>query len=343
MTQPPSVPAPRPDGLMSIAIGELGMEVQNAGQLYSVCQVLAQTDMVPEKLRNKPGACFAVAMMGMPLGFDLMTCLRRIEHFAGKPTLPGELLLALLRRQPDLAHFAKGWEGKPYEDDYCAWIETQRKGFPIVRDTFSVREAKEAGLWEKKGPWQTYAKAMLMWRCVGQHMRMEWSDRTNGLQPREEYQDVERGPERARNVTPVRIDLEQEAPSIDPLLLEEIREEAMMQEAIASVELSVGGVAHTGRGPVLEVAGAEVESSSNPEVPEAVVGSAPATEDLGPDKLALEALRQAIRARCEVTGESLIAASRRLMDAAGVDAAFPSIEQCDKMMQLLREESEAHS
>lgn len=216
----------QPVGLETIPIGALGAQITNASQLWNTCQAIASTEMVPERLRNKPAACFAVAMLGMPLGFDFMTSIRRIEMFSGKPSLPGELMLAVLRRQADLVHFAKGHEGKPFEDDYTAWIETQRGNFRIERSSFSVADAKCAGLWDKKGPWQQYPKAMLFWRAVGIHCREHWSDRMNGLQPTEEAEDYATRATQARNVTPERGDVsavkilldQSEAQASDPLL-----------------------------------------------------------------------------------------------------------------------------
>lgn len=214
-------PGAAPVALDTIPIGKLGAEITNAGQLYAVCQQIANTDMVNERLRGKPSAIFGMAMLGMPLGFDIWTSIRRIEMQFGKPTLPAELMLAVILRAPDRGpHYIQAYEGKPYEDNFCAVLETQRKGGVIQRSTFSVADAKQAGLWTKD-TWKKYPKAMLHARCVGVHARTYWADVMNGLQPSEDYEaPVEVRVEQARNVTPVRLELEVKEPTVDPLLVD---------------------------------------------------------------------------------------------------------------------------
>lgn len=212
MTQPnrntmPVLHADTEDALKSILFSGTSWEVKNAFQLYNLCVVAANTDMVPDKLKGKPAACFSAAMRGMPLGFDFITCIQRAYTYGLIPTFPVEMLLGVLRRRNDLCtHIKRGWGGEFGTDSFHAFIETRRGKGEIVRDEYSIAEAKQAGLIGKDN-WKKDPKAMCMWRAVGRHLRMEWSDLMNGLQPQEEFQAIEdeRGPDRARNVTPVRV------------------------------------------------------------------------------------------------------------------------------------------
>ena len=44
----------------------------------------------------------------------------------------------------------------------------RRRGYANAeRRTFSVADAKRAGLWKKAGPWTQYPDRMLMWRAEG--------------------------------------------------------------------------------------------------------------------------------------------------------------------------------
>ena len=52
------------------------------------------------------------------------------------------------------------------QENWVAHCEVQRLGWPepIIR-SFSVRDAKRAGLWQKEGPWMDYPKRMLQMRA----------------------------------------------------------------------------------------------------------------------------------------------------------------------------------
>jgi hypothetical protein len=58
---------------------------------------------------------------------------------------------------------------------------------PIIR-TFSVEDAKRAGLWQKPGPWKDYPKRMLMMRARAFALRDAFPDVLMGLYIREEFE-----------------------------------------------------------------------------------------------------------------------------------------------------------
>ena len=61
--------------------------------------------------------------------------------------------------------------GKEFEDDYLCRVTSKRKGHPkAVVTTFSVADAKRAGLWNKAGPWSSYPKRMCYYRALGFHL-----------------------------------------------------------------------------------------------------------------------------------------------------------------------------
>jgi hypothetical protein len=60
---------------------------------------------------------------------------------------------------------------------------------PVVR-SFSVEDAKKAGLWGKAGPWQQYPKRMLQMRARGFAVRDAFPDVLRGLITAEEAADI---------------------------------------------------------------------------------------------------------------------------------------------------------
>ncbi len=75
-------------------------------------------------------------------------------------------------------------------DAKVASCTVKRTGYPTaVTRTFSVDDAKKAGLWTKPGPWQTYPDRMLKMRARGFALRDTCSDCLMGLVLAEEAQD----------------------------------------------------------------------------------------------------------------------------------------------------------
>jgi hypothetical protein len=57
-------------------------------------------------------------------------------------------------------------------------------------DTFSVQDAKDAGLWGQR-TWKTFAKDMLLNRAFGRAARRRFADSLNGIHVAEEMQDAQ--------------------------------------------------------------------------------------------------------------------------------------------------------
>jgi hypothetical protein len=77
-------------------------------------------------------------------------------------------------------------------DRVVATCTAQRRGYPApITSTFSVADAKAAGLWGKQGPWSQYPKRMLAMRARGFALRNAFADVLRGLVTAEEAQDYQ--------------------------------------------------------------------------------------------------------------------------------------------------------
>lgn len=65
-------------------------------------------------------------------------------------------------------------------DPYAAICRIKRKGRNKNEYFFTIDEAEKAGLINKRGPWQQYAKIMLSWRAQGQALKFEFADALMG-------------------------------------------------------------------------------------------------------------------------------------------------------------------
>ena len=97
-------------------------------------------------------------------------------------------MLALVLSHPACEYVRDGVDGDG--DARYGWCEAKRRGSPAIKRTFSVADAKRAGLWGKSGPWQQYPDRMLQMRARGFALRDAFPDALRGLISQEEAQDM---------------------------------------------------------------------------------------------------------------------------------------------------------
>ena len=111
----------------------------------------------------------------------------------------GDAALALIRASGLLEEYQPFEVGTPGKDDWGVSVTVRRRGFQAATETFTVADAKAAGLWKKQGPWSQYPKRMLMFRARAFILRDQFGDVLKGIAMGEEVQDI---PASERNVTP---------------------------------------------------------------------------------------------------------------------------------------------
>src|SRR4029077_7308023 len=122
------------------------------------------------------------------LGLAPMQSLQNISVVNGRPTVWGDAVIGFCRQSPvckDVVETVSG-EGEKMTAT-CTAIRVGSE--PVVR-TFSVDDAKKAGLWGKAGPWQQYPKRMLQMRARGFAVRDAFPDVLRGLITAEEAADI---------------------------------------------------------------------------------------------------------------------------------------------------------
>jgi hypothetical protein len=161
---------------------------QTFGELVQFANIAARSGMVPRDYANKPEAIVIAVQMGSELGLAPMQALQNISVVNGRPSVWGDALPGLCRQSAlcqDIEEWTTG-EG----DDLAAHCKVTRRGASPVTQTFSVSDAKRAGLWGKAGPWQQYSRRMLQMRARGFALRDAFPDVLRGLITAEEAQDI---------------------------------------------------------------------------------------------------------------------------------------------------------
>jgi len=166
--------------------------------ILNMSEVFFKSGMAPKTLDS--GSKIAVAIQyGMELGLPPVQAMQNIAVVNGRPCLWGDALPALMYKHGHKLDESIDGEG----DSMIATCKLTRgdTGHVIV-GSFSMKQAKKAGLLHKKGVWQTYPERMLQMRARGFSVRDGAPDAMVGLAVAEEVQDYEPATQAPKNITP---------------------------------------------------------------------------------------------------------------------------------------------
>ncbi|MFG1330170.1 recombinase RecT [Xanthobacter autotrophicus] len=192
------------------------MVPQTMDEVFHLADAVHRSGLAPTGLKNVQAVAIAI-MTGLELGVPPMTALQRIAVINGRPTIWGDLAIALVRAS-GLAETIKE-EILGEGDDRIAICTVKRKGDPQpVVGSFSVADAKRARLWDPRekvtrrrqdgngtyetlndAPWHRFPERMMKMRARAFALRDGFADVLGGLYLREELEEEQ---VEIRDVTP---------------------------------------------------------------------------------------------------------------------------------------------
>lgn len=144
-----------------------------------------------------------IIMQGMEIGVPPMQSIQLLAMINGRIVAHSEAVPGIL-----LAHgfkIKKSWTGTEMQDDWTAHCELTRPDGSVYRESFSVKDAKQAKLWDQSptitkygktkpndSAWYCYPKRLMWARALGFASKDGASDKLKGIQIREEAEDMER-------------------------------------------------------------------------------------------------------------------------------------------------------
>lgn len=177
---------------LAVRGGMSSLAPQSFGEAVEFSKMLARSGMVPKDYLGKPENILVAIQWGAEVGLGPLQALNGISVINGKPALWGDAALALVRGHPLCSGIREGVAGEG--EARHGWCEIARKGEDPQRRTFSVADAKKAGLWGKSGPWTQYPDRMLQMRARGFAIRDVFPDALRGVITAEEAQDMPAAP-----------------------------------------------------------------------------------------------------------------------------------------------------
>jgi hypothetical protein len=187
--------------MSNITTAQQGFAPTTLTEAMTFSEMLAKSQMVPKAYQGKPEDVLVAMQWGRELGLAPLQALQNIACINGKPSVYGDAAMALVQASHVCEDIEEFFEGEDTPNPVAVCI-AQRRGRKAVKATFSLEDAKRAGLWGKPGPWQAYPKRMMQMRARGFALRDAFPDVLKGLITAEEAQDFPSEARPAKDITP---------------------------------------------------------------------------------------------------------------------------------------------
>jgi len=153
-------------------------------EAWRLAGALASSGMTPKTYGSDQNKCMVGILAGAEVGLTPFAALQSIAVINGNPSLWGDGMLALVQASGFLEDFEETDDGTTAT---CRVVRAGRKT-PTIQ-TFSMDDAKKAGLAGKAGPWTQYTRRMRQMRARGFALRDAFPDILKGLKLAEEARD----------------------------------------------------------------------------------------------------------------------------------------------------------
>jgi hypothetical protein len=178
MNEPqPEALATREQPKAPILVTERGVQLTTLEDMFRFSRAVCASNLAPKSFQTPEQVMLAI-QTGAELGFSPMQALQNIAVINGKVSVYGPATLAICMNQPgfeDIDEFFLVDGARADEEEVtpaitankevCAVSVIKPRNREPVRRTFSVSDAKVAGLWKKAGPWSQYPKDMLRYKA----------------------------------------------------------------------------------------------------------------------------------------------------------------------------------
>lgn len=168
--------------------GKQGLIIRDIGEMWQLSGIFHNSGLAPASLDTREKV-FVALQMGAELGLTPMQSLNNIAVVNGRPTVWGDVPLALCMQsglfdQTVFEELIEQDEG----DGMVAICRVRRKPHgKVVERRFSMKDARHAKLLEKNTPWQTYPRRMVQLRARSFALRDTFADVLSGVPIGEEY------------------------------------------------------------------------------------------------------------------------------------------------------------
>ncbi len=172
-------------------VGGMGVQVDTLEAMWWLANRIFASNLCPTDCKRAEDV-FIRVQMGMEIGLKPMQAVQNIATINGRPALWGPLVKGLVLASGLCDKWEEKWLGPDdgtFPDDFGHQVTTKRKGFDgEFTVTFTVRDAKKAGLWGKN-VWASYPKDMIVGKTRARAAKGQFGDVLGGLAPADDATD----------------------------------------------------------------------------------------------------------------------------------------------------------
>lgn len=194
----PAAPVAVPKPPMIASDEVLAIIPRDLDEAWRYAEMVFKSGTAPDSYDNDPKKIIIGVLASMELGVPPMTGLRGIAIINKRPAVWGDLAIALCQSKGVIESFDSNFTGAEGQDDYTCHVAIRRRRQETPYEgTFSIADAKRAGLWmnARKDPWVKYPYRMLFNRARAFALRDGFADCLAGLAIAEEVQDMPTAPQ----------------------------------------------------------------------------------------------------------------------------------------------------
>lgn len=183
---------PKRNRLDEMRVDRRGVRLETLADYWTFANAVCRAGMSPKLGKDQymtPQQVMLAMQLGAEVGLPPMTALKNITVINNRPTIWGDALLALAFRMNLIEEIDEQVTGEGDQRTAICIIKRRGMETPVVR-TFSVADAKQAGLWSKPGPWQQYPDVMLGHRARGFCISAAAPEAKGGFDIAEEVMDI---------------------------------------------------------------------------------------------------------------------------------------------------------
>jgi hypothetical protein len=161
-------------------------------EMWQFAGIAWESRVTPETLKNKE-AVFIALQSGLECSLTPMQSIQNIYVVNGKPCLYGSVLIALCRTKSDWVEAAYSETLVGDGEARRGIVTVQRVGGSLMEKSFSVADARKAGLIggdKTRDIWVKYTDDMLLNRARSRALKSVFSHHLHGIAIAEEQQDL---------------------------------------------------------------------------------------------------------------------------------------------------------
>ena len=172
---------------------ETQMMIPGTDGLMGMAQFLAKSTMVPATYQGKPENCFVALELAHRIGVSPMLVMQSMVPINGRPSWSSQFLTSITNSCGRFTPIRYEWFGEEGTEGWgCrAYMTEIPTGEKLVGTKITMKMAKDEGWVDKKGSkWQTMPQQMMMYRAAAFLVRAYAPELCQGMQTREEVEDV---------------------------------------------------------------------------------------------------------------------------------------------------------